>query len=75
MPRDRGDLAADERFMRAALELADQADRLGEVPVGAVVVVDDVITTAATCDEVARVLKRAGAERVYAAAVARTGGL
>lgn len=40
MPRDRGDLAADEQFMRAALELADQADRLGEVPVGAVVVVD-----------------------------------
>ena len=44
MPRDRGDLAADERFMCAALELADQADRLGEVPVGAVVVVDGVIT-------------------------------
>jgi tRNA(adenine34) deaminase len=30
---------ADERFMRAALELADQAERAGEVPVGAVVVV------------------------------------
>lgn len=44
MPRDRGDLAADEHFMRAALELADQAERLGEVPVGAVVVVDGVIT-------------------------------
>lgn len=43
MPRDRGELAADERFMRAALELADQADRLGEVPVGAVVVIDGVI--------------------------------
>jgi ComF family protein len=40
-----------------------------------ILVVDDVITTAATCDEVARVLKRAGAEQVYAAAVARTGGL
>ena len=40
----------------------------------AVVVVDDVITTAATCDEAARVLKRAGAERVFAAAVARAGG-
>ena len=44
MPRDRGDLAVDEHFMRAALEMADQADRLGEVPVGAVVVVDGVIT-------------------------------
>ncbi|HUE72508.1 MAG TPA: ComF family protein [Pirellulaceae bacterium] len=38
-----------------------------------ILVVDDVITTAATCDEVARILKRAGAERVFAAAVARAG--
>jgi ComF family protein len=38
-----------------------------------ILLVDDVITTAATCDEVARILKRAGAERVYAAAVARAG--
>ncbi len=30
--------AADEEFMRAALELADEADRMREVPVGAVVV-------------------------------------
>jgi tRNA(adenine34) deaminase len=30
----------DEQFMRAALELAGQARRAGEVPVGAVVVVD-----------------------------------
>lgn len=43
MPRDRGDLAADQQFMRAALELADQAERLGEVPVGAVAVVDGAI--------------------------------
>lgn len=39
-----------------------------------ILVVDDVITTAATCDEVARVLRRAGAARVFAAAVARSGG-
>lgn len=39
-----------------------------------ILVVDDVITTAATCDEAARVLRRAGAERVFAAAVARAGG-
>lgn len=38
-----------------------------------ILVVDDVITTAATCDEVARILKRAGAERVFAAAVSRAG--
>jgi tRNA(adenine34) deaminase len=31
----------DERFMRAALELAQEARIRGEVPVGAVVVVDD----------------------------------
>lgn len=40
MPRDRGDLTADEHFMRAALELADHAEQIGEVPVGAVVVVE-----------------------------------
>jgi tRNA(adenine34) deaminase len=32
--------ALDEQFMRAALELARQAEASGEVPVGAVVVVD-----------------------------------
>jgi len=40
---DRGDLTADERLMRAALELADQAEQLGEVPVGAVVAAGGVI--------------------------------
>lgn len=39
-----------------------------------ILVVDDVITTNATCDEMARVLKLAGAERVFAVAVARAGG-
>jgi tRNA(adenine34) deaminase len=43
MNPDREDLAADEHFMRAALELADQAERIGEVPVGAVVVVEGAI--------------------------------
>ena len=33
----------DEDFMRAALELADQAEQAGEVPVGAVVVMEGVI--------------------------------
>ena len=37
-----------------------------------VVVVDDVMTTGTTISECARVLKRAGAERVFAATVART---
>ena len=34
---------ADQAFMRAALELASEAGRRGEVPVGAVVVIDDAI--------------------------------
>ncbi|WP_254507379.1 double zinc ribbon domain-containing protein [Anatilimnocola floriformis] len=37
-----------------------------------VLLVDDVITTGATCSAIARELKRAGAASVYAAAVART---
>lgn len=35
---------ADERFMRRALELAREGERLGEVPVGAVLVVDGHVT-------------------------------
>ena len=38
----------------------------------AVVLVDDVITTGATVRECARVLKKAGAERIYVVALART---
>jgi orotate phosphoribosyltransferase len=37
-----------------------------------VIVVDDVMTTGTTVSECARVLKKAGAERVWAATVART---
>lgn len=35
------DAARDERWMRHALTLAERAEREGEVPVGAVVVIDD----------------------------------
>jgi tRNA(adenine34) deaminase len=43
LPEGPGDTKAedDRRFMAAALELAREAERLGEVPVGAVVVVGD----------------------------------
>lgn len=47
--------------------------RRGAHPAGGIFcVVDDVSTTGATIQEVARVLKHAGATRVYAAVVART---
>lgn len=35
--------AIDEKYMRRAIELAEQGERLGEIPVGAVIVCDDVI--------------------------------
>ncbi|MGQ9728093.1 MAG: ComF family protein, partial [Candidatus Fervidibacter sp.] len=37
-----------------------------------VVVVDDVMTTGSTLNEIAKVLKRAGARRVYCLTFART---
>lgn len=40
-------MQSDEKFMRRALELADEAAKLGEVPVGAVVVFDGEIVAEA----------------------------
>ncbi len=45
----------------------------GELPGGHVAIVDDVVTTGSTANELARVLKRAGARRVEVWAVARAG--
>jgi tRNA(adenine34) deaminase len=63
--------AVDERFMAEALALAEAAAREGEVPVGAVLVLDDVILAAAgnapirlndpTAHAEIRVLREAGA--------------
>ena len=38
-----------------------------------IILVDDVLTTGATCGAAARALKRAGAGRVVVAVIARTG--
>jgi ComF family protein len=54
--------------LRGAFRVADSARIEGRN----VIVVDDVMTTGATLSECARVLKRAGAEQVWAATVART---
>jgi ComF family protein len=51
-----------------AVERAAQAQLAGRT----LVVIDDVMTSGSTLDEVARVLRRAGAERVINAVVART---
>jgi len=55
-----------QRNVRGAFRAAD------EVAGCALLVIDDVMTTGATLDEVARVVKRAGAARVANPVVART---
>jgi ComF family protein len=54
--------------MRGAFRVIDPERIAGRT----VIVVDDVMTTGTTVSECARVLKRAGAAKVYAATVART---
>jgi ComF family protein len=54
--------------MRGAFEVA----RAGEVTAREVLLVDDVYTTGTTASECARVLRRAGAAKVWVATVART---
>ena len=54
--------------LRDAFRVTDPARVKGRT----VIVVDDVMTTGSTVSECARVLKQAGAERVWAATVART---
>ncbi len=62
-------LSRDERIenMRGAFRVADA----GRVRGRNVILVDDVMTTGTTLSECARVLKKAGAEKVWAATVAR----
>ena len=54
--------------MRGAFRVTDPAKILGRE----ILLVDDVFTTGTTASECARVLRRAGAERVWVATVART---
>jgi len=63
-------LSREERVanMRDAFRVTDPQRLKGRT----VIVVDDVITTGTTVSECARVLRNAGAERVWAATVART---
>jgi ComF family protein len=63
-------LTREERIanMRDAFRVIDPAHVKGCT----IIVVDDVMTTGTTVSECARVLKKAGAERVFAATVART---
>ncbi len=57
---------------RANLRGAFAVERAAEVTGREVVLVDDVYTTGATATECARVLRRAGASKVWVATVART---
>jgi ComF family protein len=63
-------LSREERIanMRGAFRVTDPQRGKGAT----VIIVDDVMTTGTTVSECARVLKKAGAERVWAATVART---
>jgi ComF family protein len=63
-------LTREERItnMRGAFRVTDPERVKGRT----VIIVDDVMTTGTTVSECARVLKKAGAERVWAATVART---
>ena len=63
-------LTREERIanLRDAFRVAEPARVKGRT----VIVVDDVMTTGSTVSECARVLKKAGAEKVWAATVART---
>jgi ComF family protein len=61
------DQRARRKNIRRAFEFA------GELPATHVAIVDDVVTTGSTVNEIARVLKRAGAKRVDVWALARAG--
>lgn len=70
--RVQGGLPPEERFanVAGAFEVIDRQSIVGR----AVLLVDDILTTGATCHEAARVLCDAGATRVDVAVLARAEG-
>jgi ComF family protein len=66
------DLPPDERAANVREVFAVEPLRRAELQGRHVAIVDDVMTTGATCNELARVLKQAGAARVEAWSLART---
>jgi predicted amidophosphoribosyltransferase len=68
-PRPQASLPRSERLLapRGTVEVV----RPGDVAGRTVLLVDDVLTTGATADEAARVLRKAGADRVFVAVAAR----
>lgn len=64
-------LTADQRRRNVAGAFRVDKDRVAQVKAKKLLVVDDVITTGATAEACARVLKRAGAARVDILALAR----
>lgn len=60
-----------KRNVRKAFEITNREAVKGRI----VLLVDDVTTTGSTLNECARVLKRAGAERVFGLVLARTAGI
>ncbi len=66
------DLTPKERFRNVRGAFAVRGGRRLEN--ARIIVVDDVLTTGATCSEVAKTLKRAGASEVLAAVIARAQG-
>lgn len=66
-PRDQAGLTAAERRVNLAAAL-----RCVDAPAGPVIVVDDIVTSGATLNEATRALRRAGVDRLRAAAIAAT---
>jgi ComF family protein len=68
--RPQAELSPTKRFenVRGAFRLGRRYDIKG----ARVLLVDDIMTTGATCSEAAKVLKKSGAEAVFAAVAART---